>query len=257
MYNIASGWDYGNDGLLRIVLIIGVDRMEKLKRILDRYYYQFSNRWMEQKYLWKCVQSFQTYWDINAADFSSMIADATLDADYLMNASLYYPREMIINLAKQEPKEVQKMFAILFDEDRSVAQRALMFNGMADELRLKYKGKSFSRNYQTMNAVSTYLWLRYPDKYYFYKYSVGQAVSSATGLYYSNIRDAEVDKMVNEFKLLDQISASLREDNRFRELLDERIDETLYRDEQMHCMAMDLSFYIRPCYQNRKSGRKA
>lgn len=133
----------------------------------------------------------------------------------------------------------------------------MAFNETADELRTKYKGKSFNRNYQTVNAVSTYLWLRYPDKYYFYKYSVGQAVSAAIGLYYSNIRDAEVDKMVNEFKLLDHISAILRNDSRFRKLLDVRLDETLYRDEEMHCMAMDLSFFIRPCYQNRKSGRKA
>lgn len=230
--------------------------MEKLKRILDDYYLQFPDRWTEQKYLWKSVQSFQKYWDLNTADFSSMIAKATLDADYLMNASLYYPREMIINIAKQEPEEVRKMFEILFDEDRDVAERALAFNETADELRNKYKGKSFNRNYQTMNAVSTYLWLRYPDKYYFFKYSVGQAVSAATGLYYSNIRDAEVDKMVNEFKLLDHISALLRKDSRFRKLLDERLDETLFRDEEMHCMAMDLSFFIRPCYQNRKSRRK-
>ena len=103
-----------------------------------------------------------------------------------------------------------------------------------------------------MNAISTYLWLRYPDRYYFYKYSVGQAVSSATGLCYAGLRDSEVDKMTKEFALLDQISEALREDNRFRKLLDERLDETLYNDEQMHCLAVDFSFYTRPCYQNRK-----
>lgn len=230
--------------------------MEKLSTILNQYYDQFPNRWMEQKYIWKCVRTFQTFWDINADDFSSMIAKATFDADYLMNASLYYPREMIVNLAKYELQEVRKMFEILFDEDQPVNERALAFNEMADILRPKYKGMCFRRNYQTMNAISTYLWLKYPDKYYFYKYSVGKAVSSATGIYYADLRDSEVDKMTKEFALLDQISEALRKDNRFRKLLEERLDETLYNDEQMHCMALDFSFFIRPCYQNRKREKK-
>ena len=84
---------------------------------------------------------------------------------------------------------------------------------------------------------------------------MGKAVSSATGLYYADLRDSEVDKMTKEFSLLDQISGALRKDNRFRKLLDERLDETLYNDEQMHSMALDFSFFIRPCYQNRKQIR--
>jgi 5-methylcytosine-specific restriction protein B len=230
--------------------------MEKLSTILNQYYDQFPDRWIEQKYIWKCVQTFQTFWDINADDFSSMIAKATIDADYLMNASLYYPREMIVSLAKYEPQGVRKMFEILFDEERPVNERASVFNETADRLRYWYKGMCFRRNYQTMNAISTYLWLKYPDKYYFYKYSVGKAVSSATGIYYADQRDSEVDKMTKEFALLDQISGALRQDNRFRKLLDERLDKTLYSDEQMHCMAIDFSFFIRPCYQNRKLEKK-
>lgn len=46
-----------------------------------------------------------------------------------MNASLYYPREMIINLVKQELEEVRKMFEIIFDENRDVGDRALLLYG--------------------------------------------------------------------------------------------------------------------------------
>jgi hypothetical protein len=185
-----------------------------------------------------------------------MIAKATFDADYLMNASRYYPREMTVNLAKYEPQEVRKMFEILFDEERTVNERASVFNETADRLRSKYKGRCFSRNYQSMNAISTYLWLKYPDKYYFYKYSVGKAVSSATGIYYADLRDSEVDKMTKEFSLLDQISGALRKDNRFRKLLDERLDETLYNDEQMHCMALDFSFFHQTMLSEQKTDKK-
>lgn len=115
--------------------------MEKLNSILNKYYEKFPDRWMEQKYLWKSVQTFQMHWDMNAPDFPSMISRATADADYLMNASLYYPRDMIINLAMNEPREVRKMFETLFDEGQDVIKRALMFNETAEALRTKYKGK--------------------------------------------------------------------------------------------------------------------
>ena len=59
------------------------------------------------------------------------------------------------------------------------------------------------------------------------------------------------------FKILDRVSRSLLEDTRFRQLLDDRLDETMYRDEKMHCMAIDFAFYIRPLYEGRKGNTKS
>lgn len=220
---------------------------------IDRYFDQFPYRWEEQKYIWKAVKTFQDCWDLDAPDLSEMIERATSDAEYLMNASLYYPRDMIIGLAKVNPKEVKQMFLDLFDEETDVATRALEFNARAEQLRGNYKGKFYGRNYQTMNAISTYLWLMYPEKYYFYKYAVANKVSAETGLPYTKRNDSEVNKMINEFELMDMISEALRKDRRARKLLDERLDDTMYYDGQLHCMAMDFAFFIRPCYENRKS----
>lgn len=55
------------------------------------------------------------------------------------------------------------------------------------------------------------------------------------------------------FKVLDRVSRSLLEATRFRQLLDDRLDKTMCRDEQMHCMAIDFAFYIRPLYEGRKN----
>ena len=93
----------------------------------------------------------------------------------------------------------------------------------------------------------------YPDKYYYYKYSVGKKVSDETGLPYTKRNDSEVNKMTNEFELLDMISKVLRKDSRARKLLDERMDDTMHYDAQLHCMAIDFAFFIRPCYEDRKS----
>ena len=57
---------------------------------------------------------------------------------------------------------------------------------------------------------------------------------------------------MHQFTLMDKISAALRQDDRSRKILDSRLDKTLYSDEQLHCMAMDFAFFIRPCHQNSK-----
>ena len=225
---------------------------ERLTALINDYRVQFASRWNRQKYIWKAVKTFHNCWDINAPDLSKMISNATADADYLMTATLYYPRDMIVGLAKEHPSEVREMFRILFDEETDVVVRAIKFSDSADKLRAGHKGKFYSRNYQTMNAISTYLWLMYPEKYYFFKYAVGQKVSLETGLEFANRNDSEVDKMIKEFDLLDIISAALRKNEDMRKLLDERMDVTLYHDSQLHCMAMDFAFFIRPCYANRK-----
>jgi len=219
---------------------------------LDRYFDQFPARWEKEKYLWKAVQTFQERWDPDASDFSQMLNDATVDADYLLNHTRFYPRAMIVDLAQRNPSYVRSIFISLFDENVDVSSRAVKFSDEAEQIRTQYEGGYFSRNDQTLNAVSTYLWLMYPDKYYFYKYSVAQTVSSEIGLPYTSRRDSEVNKMMHQFTLMDEISAVLRQDDRSRKILDSRLDKTLYSDEQLHCMAMDFAFFIRPCYQNSK-----
>lgn len=228
------------------------DMNSKILYCLDSYYSQFPTRWEKQKYIWKSVQTFQNNWDLNASDLAKMIERSTVDADYLMNHTRYYPRDMIISLAEEYPDEVRSMFAELFDETQDLVRRAVNFSEKANEIRIGCKGKHCGTNHQTMNAVSTYLWLQYPEKYYFYKYTVAKRVSSAVSAAFAGQTETHVNKMLSAFSVMDQISAKLREDNRFRRLLEERQDSTLYPDPSMHCMAMDFAFYIRPCYENSK-----
>ncbi|MDO4803586.1 MAG: hypothetical protein Q4A32_02040 [Lachnospiraceae bacterium] len=231
--------------------------MEKLQLKLNDFCRQFPYQWESQKYLWKSVRTFQNNWDLEADDLAGMIDMATVDADYLLFHEPYYcPRKMIIGLAKRDAQEVRVMFKDLFDERRDLIERSRKFNQRADELRKKYKGHPFDRNYQYMNAVSTYLWLRYPEKYYFYKHRVASKVSQKTGIAYASQRDPVENKMVSNFALLDQVSTALRGDDRFREMLNARLDETMYPDNQMHCMAMAFAFFLRSCYEGSKNGIK-
>lgn len=225
---------------------------DSLANKLNDYFDHFPTRWENEKYLWKAVQTFHNHWDPDASDYAQMLKRATADADYLMNAPRYYPRDMIVGLAQSDPAYVATMFRSLFDENTDLAIRSEKFANDAEQIRTKYNGKFFGKNYQTMNAVSTYLWLMYPNKYYFYKHSVAQEVSSETGISYNAGRIPEAQKMIKQFALMDVISSILRKDGRSRMLLDPRLDQSLYNDDQLHCMAMDFAFFIRPCYKNRK-----
>ena len=225
-----------------------------MERLMDEYCSAFPSRWDNQRYLWKCVHTFQDKWNPDASDLSGMIERATADADHLMNASLYYPREQIVGLAAKDPREVRSMFEDLFDEGRDLVERSSTFSERVNLLLEGMKGKAFSRNHhKTMNAVSTYLWLKYPDKYYFFKDAVGREVSKVTGFEFDKRGATTADNMVSHFALFDRVSGVLRQDDRFRRLLDERLDGTLYADEQLHCMAIDFAFFIRPLYANRKT----
>ena len=225
-----------------------------MERLLDEYCSAFPLRWDNQRYLWKCVRTFQDRWDPDAADLSGMIRRATADADHLMNATRYYPREQIVGLAAKDSREVRSMFKDLFDEGRDLVERSNMFSDRVDRLLEGMRGKAYSQNHhRTMNAVSTYLWLKYPDRYYFFKDSVGREVSKATGFEFDKRGVTTADTMTSHFTLFDRVSEVIRQDGRFRKLLDERLDGTLYADDQLHCMTIDFAFFIRPLYANRKT----
>lgn len=229
--------------------------LEKLSFKLNEYYHQFPLRWEEQKYLWKSVRTFQENWNLDAVDFAGMIDIATSDADYLIESNRYYPRKILRSLIEIDCQRVREIFERLFDESQDIINRISTFERMVEDLRLGHEDKPYlSRKESSAYPViaSTFLWLMYPDQYYFYKYSVAKKVASETGICFIDDTNSG-HKMASWFSLLEEVSASLVADIRFRRLLDDRLDETMYRDEQMHCMAIDFAFYIRPLYEGRKS----
>lgn len=77
---------------------------------LDKYFDQFPTRWETEKYIWKAIRTFQDHWNPNASNFSQMLEEATVDADYLLNHTLFYPRAMIVDLAPDNPAFMYIMY---------------------------------------------------------------------------------------------------------------------------------------------------
>ena len=143
----------------------------RLKDVLVRYKQDFvSMQWKNEKYKWEAVKWFQDHWDVNAADFPTML-NAALDKTFNLLASANnFPKGMIVGFAKSAPEEVRAMFIDLFDESKDVYERIDAFKLGSSKLLERY-GNGAAQHYQLENAITTYLWLRYPDRYYIYKFS--------------------------------------------------------------------------------------
>ncbi|MDR3121921.1 MAG: restriction endonuclease, partial [Clostridiales bacterium] len=159
-------------------------------------------------YKWKAVKCFQDNWDIEAPDFHAMLRAALAQTRNLLANANNFPKGMLEDFAKIRPEEVREMFRNLFDESIGVQTRAKRFAERAAELRTL--NPVWKQDYQTPNAISTYLWLRYPDKYYIYKYSVIK--DNAQKLCGMDMPTGKLDRMVFGFDLYDAICAELAKD---------------------------------------------
>lgn len=144
-----------------------------------RYAAAFPSLWPDERYKWEAAVCFADNWDIDAPDFAGMFARATAKADNLLSSQNSYPRDMILNFCKVDTEFVREMFRNLFDENRPAEERISGFIDASDRFFADHfptKGRS---NFQSTNAVTTYLWLRYPDRYPIYKYRIFRSVAEA------------------------------------------------------------------------------
>ena len=154
---------------------------EKIKvdvLVLQNFIAQYKANFAEHRlgtdneiYKWKAVKCFQNNWDIDAGDFLLMIKASLAQTYNLLASQNYYPRRTIEEFAKAAPNETRSMFHELFNENNELTSRILNFRDQSSEL-CKSNWSESKTHYQTLNAISTYLWLRYPDKYYIYQYLV-------------------------------------------------------------------------------------
>ena len=94
-----------------------------------------------------------------------------------------------------------------------------MFVALADALHEKYAEAGEKQHFQSVNAISTYLWLRYPDKYYIYKYSECRIVAQELESDFKpNLRKG-IPSFLGGFELYNEICAQLQADVELVEML--------------------------------------
>lgn len=218
---------------------------EKLNEALDYFKMIFpGTHWEKEKYKWQAVKHFQEHWDENATDFSEMWMKATEKTGNLLASRYYFPRGMIRDFIEVAPEKVRAMFADLFDESKDLETRVRSFQSASDDLLETHKEKKgWKQHFQSTNAISTYLWLRFPDKYYISKSSEIMRLAKILEVK-QKIRQEAVGKMLDCYKIFDELRPYFKADDELTQILKLSIDDTCYPDPELVTLLVDFSYYL-------------
>lgn len=223
----------------------------KLNIIIDKYKRSFYDRWTDEKYKWEAVKHFQDNWNIDAENFGEMFNKATEKTGNLLSSSSNYPRAIIVDFAKVDDETTRNMFRNLFDESCDLSERVKNFQYTSELLRKKYDEGSWKQHFQSINAISTYLWLMNPDKYYIYKYNLYNTMSVELKSDYQIKANGSVDNIINGFKMYDEICSVLNENIELHKMLKEVLTDDCYSDSRLKTLTIDLGFFVGTVLFNR------
>jgi MoxR-like ATPase len=145
------------------------------------------------------------------------------------------------------------MFKTLFDESTELTGRIRNFIDSAEELRIKYGEEVWKNHYQTVNAVSTYLWLRYPNKYYIFKYQDCKNATEKMGCTFSIKKGEPMDNVIRAFKLFDSVAEIFKKDEDIINIRENYLDNECYADELFRTFAIDFIYYASRQYDKNET----
>ncbi len=133
-------------------------------------------------YKWESVQAFQAHWNPDAADGAAMFDHCFQNSETrrLWQEENWYPKRMMVEFWRFDPRMVRGMFDDLFNETRDIEARIGRFLFGCDELLREYKRAhptSVENNHYhgDYRMIALYLAFRYPDQYAPYDFNVFRA----------------------------------------------------------------------------------
>jgi len=121
----------------------------------------------EEGYKFKVVEIFQQNFNIDAPNFEEML-EKSIEQNNLVMGKMYFPRRVLIMLAKEYEMEVRDILKNLFDTKKDIVQRINKaednFNNLV-ERRSKEKGERWEHSFIGLRFLSLLLSFRYPNKY--------------------------------------------------------------------------------------------
>lgn len=220
----------------------------KLAEIIAAYKESFPKHWKNEKYKWEAIRHFQKHWDINAADFKSMLEESLSKTYNLLTSGYFFAKSMIVGFAEEDPEATRAAFMTLYDETRDLEERVAAFQAFAEDRKKNHNTDGWKNHYQNTNSISTYLWLKYPDKYYIYKYSEYRAVSKELESDFKPKKVSSPKYLTGGYALYDEICAFLHLDSELKEMLRNALDDKCYPDPELRTLTIDVGFFISRYY---------
>lgn len=130
-------------------------------------------------YEWESVQQFQAHWNPEAPDPVSMFDQSLQNSETrrLWQTENWYPKKMMLEFWRFEPRTVRAMFDDLHNETRDIEARIGRFLFGCDTLLRDYKrahATSVENNHyhDDYRMIALYLAFRYPEQYAPYDFDV-------------------------------------------------------------------------------------
>lgn len=206
--------------------------------------------WQQESFKWKAVAHFQKSWNMDAEDFGAMFKAATEKAALLLTTMNAFPLAMIERFAAADTEATRAMFGELYDETRPVVERVSRFIESSEKIRATYGAERWKSHFQTIKAVSTYLWLRYPDKYYIYRYHDCKNVVSTLESDLT-VKKGEAENLPGFFALCDEIADYLAEEKQTVEMVKAALTDACYPDPRNRTLAMDVCLFTSRKYDGK------
>ena len=219
----------------------------ELDKLLLKYKELFPTRFKEDEgYKWQAVAWFQKYWNLDAEDFGEMFKVATEKTFNLLASNHYFPKAMIGEFIKSAGTEVvRKMFTVLFDETKDLAERIAYFIETSDNNLTKYFADKYASHFQNLNSISTYLWLRFPDKYYIYRYSEYKRLLEILKSTAIAETGNNPENLLRAYQVYREVNTRLLSDTEYKSLLNTCLDDSYYADPNLNTMTVDFVFFLR------------
>ena len=219
---------------------------DKIRFIIGKYKENFVSVDKGERYKWIAVAWYQQHWDIEAADFARMVTVAFEKTSNLLASGMYYAYKMLVEYVTAKPEKARELFRVLYNEKISLADRYDTFRKGFDEYIADLKSKTGKdyNHYQDLHAISVYLFFEYPEKYFIYKSTMYTKMRDRIGfIELPSDQKSIVKKYENHARMCELILTEIHNDAKLRKMSSDRLDDTCYKDEQYHLLAMDIAFY--------------
>ncbi len=221
---------------------------EKLRMIEDAYLKYLPDFFFGENFKWKAIKHFQSIWNIDAADFASMLDQSLAKTYNLLASGYYYARKMIVQFAQEDPEGVRELFRMLYDETRSLGERVEKFITYAEERKHNHNYTGWKNHFQDTKSISVYLWLRYPDKYYIYKYGEIRPAAEELESDFLPVKASSAENLIGSYRFCDEICAQISRNDAITSTFRSLLTDDCYPDPQYRTLTFDIIFYISRYY---------
>ena len=221
-----------------------------IREVLDYYKKDFVKYWEEEKYKWVAVQHFQDNWNIEAADFASMLEESISQAYNLLQGGMYYASKMLCTLAKQDPEKMRSLFRLLYNEDLPLVDRLQPFRTGCDEILEQFRQTSSEpekakNHYQDLRALCVYLSFEYPEKYFLFKYRMYTGFRKLIDFKErSQEKGSEIRKYDNYARMCQAVLEEIQADTELQQMQRKQVksEENCYSDPEFHLLTQTIIY---------------